>query len=87
MSKIDPEALRRARTKDLRHECAVANRAIGAASTAVRQRDEDLAAWQGPRSEGKFSYTELADITGLSRSRVNQIITAVRKRREALTHG
>ena len=80
-TKVDnPERVRTAGEKAIRVHCVRANAAIDAAAAAVRARDDDLSAWQGPRSEGKFSYTELADITGLSRSRVNQIITATRRR-------
>ena len=78
----DPsEALRRIRRKDLVTLASRAAKATAVAEDTIDRRDTLLEESQGPRSEGKFTYTELSEITGLSRTRLTQIIGPIRKAR------
>jgi hypothetical protein len=76
MTTTDPRA--RTRVK-IEHRCKAAATEARNASRAINLRDALLAECQGPPAEGKFSYTELAEITGLSRTRVSQIVRDVRR--------
>lgn len=71
--------MREARAARLRDSCQHANDLMAQAAAAVRLRNKDMDEFQGPTYHGKFTYTELAQITGMSRSRVNQIISGRRK--------
>lgn len=68
------ESLRAARRDELRIRCEVAKAASEAEALSTKARDELIERYQGPPAKGKFSFNELAAITGLSRTRIGQII-------------
>ncbi len=51
------------------------------ASLAVVNRNDLIEQSQGPPVDGKFTFDELSTITGLSRTRIGQIIYGLRGKR------
>lgn len=82
MSPTPPHAATSKRSKRrlrIEERCADATTAEHTRAAAVDRRNRLLAESQGPPAEGKFTYTELAEISGLTRTRVAQIIRDVRR--------
>ena len=77
----DPESLREKNRTAIKIASDKVDDRNSGLDDALEARDHLLADLQGAPSEGKFSYTELSAITGLSRTRIGQIIRDVRKGR------